>query len=241
MHRGIKGMKTMHEHDIERIAEVAEQRLTGEELAAALAEINSCNDCRPLLEQQRLALEYLGQARPVMLTAAERRELHQAFRRAPARSGWLRLAPAFAAAAAVAVVVGIFSLPGTTGNRLAETGAQGSFSDNSGENVEAATRAPTTVAAAATTTTMPSSLAAPRDLAYADLPGLAEQLRAEPRESSASACGDQASDTSSETLIASIDITLDGTRAVMFVYPDVALVFDTSACTLVDTIPANGP
>lgn len=107
--------------------------------------------------------------------------------------------------------------------------------------MEAATRAPTTVAAAGTTTTMPPSLAAPRDLAYADLPGLAEQLRAEPREESASDCGDQASDASSEGLLASIDITLDGTQAVMFVYPDVALVFDTAACTLVDTIPANGP
>ena len=50
MHRSIKGMKTMHEHDIERIAAVAEQRLTGEELAAALAEIDSCEECRPILD-----------------------------------------------------------------------------------------------------------------------------------------------------------------------------------------------
>lgn len=231
----------MHEHDIERIAAVAEQRLTGEELAAALAEIDSCEECRPILDQHRLALDYLREVRPVTLTTAERRELHQAFHRVPARSGWLRLAPAFAAAAAIALVVGIFSLPGTTGNHLAETQAQTTFSDTAGGNMEAATRAPTTGVAAAPTTTMPPSLAAPRDLAQADLPGLAEQLRAEPHQLSASACSDQAHDASSESLIASIDITLDGTQAVMYVYPDVALVFDTAACTLVDTISANGP
>jgi hypothetical protein len=250
MLRSIKGAKTMHEHDIERIAAVAEGRLTGEELAAARTEIDSCDECRLLLQQQITALRFLHDAPQPALTAAERSTLHRALRHSPTRSRWLRLAPAFAAAAAIVVAVGIGSLPHFTGGQ--ETSAKlgleqtGGALDNSTERYTGLAPEATLTTAAPTSTMAASgtTLAAASDavLSFADLPELANRLRAEPPEEGASTCRSQAIAKSGlEMPTASLDIDIDQARAVMYVYPDVALVFDAEACTLLETIPADAP
>ncbi|HDK45730.1 MAG TPA: hypothetical protein ENG94_05560, partial [Actinobacteria bacterium] len=115
----------MHDHDIERVAAVAEGRLTGSDLVAAEAAIASCDRCARDLEDQRLALTFMGQAAQPAMTQLERVSLHRAIRQAtaPKSSRWVRLAPAFAAAAALVAVLGVASLLGRGGGGDIESAA----------------------------------------------------------------------------------------------------------------------
>lgn len=67
---------TMHEHDQEIIMALAEGSLDPDSVSRATAEIAGCADCSRELEFQRIALDALGNAPAVYLTAAESAALH---------------------------------------------------------------------------------------------------------------------------------------------------------------------
>ena len=231
-------MKTMHDHDLDRIAAVAENRLSGEDLAVAQAEINACEECRRELQAQRTSIAYLRQAQPIALTSIERARIHRAVRTAPTRSRWVRLVPAFAAAAALVVVAGVF-LPkgGTTGGILPTSkNLQNSQELDSAGGARAPAAISTTAAA---TTTMPTSdamLSSPSPL-FAK----ADELRKNPPANPSTLCRDEAGDRLEEQSITASDIDYNGTPAVIYVYPKTALIFEQDTCAFLEEIPADNP
>ena len=125
---------TMHEHDQEIILALAEGSLDPEAAERAAAEIARCAECSRDLEMQRVALNALGDAPRVYLTATESARLHDRLHRelavmAPkqARSrtpvSWPRWAGfAFGTAAAfLAVFLVLPALLGGGGDDSAET------------------------------------------------------------------------------------------------------------------------
>jgi len=233
---------TMHDHDIERVAAVAEGLLAGSDLLAAEAAIASCERCSRDLEDQRLALTFMGQAAKPAMTELERASLHRAVRQAtaPKPSRWLRLAPAFAAAAALVMVVGVASLLGRGG---------GTSSESAAPAAEVSTTSAAATKGAEDSVTRQESA---RDLAAtpapagftSELPVLAERLRAEslqsPPESSQlqeHACDAEALQEATQSAAAVAYVTIDDRAALLYVYPETALVFDAETCELLQRIP----
>jgi hypothetical protein len=236
-------MKTMHDHDIDRIAAVAEDRLSGQDLAAARVEIDACEECSRELEAQRTAIAFLGQAQPATLTSIERARLHRAIRPAPTRSRWVRLVPVFAAAAALVVVAGVLLPRGTgTPETFLNVGKGLEYSQES-DSAGAAPRAPvmgSSTTAARATTTMPASdamLASPTPLFATE----ADELRKNPPAETTTLCQDEARDRMDEEPIAAREIDYSGTPAVLYVYPKTALIFEQATCDFLEEIPADNP
>jgi hypothetical protein len=238
-------MKTMHEHDTELITAVAEGRLTGPDLLAAQAEIATCEFCRARLDEQTIALRFLRGATAVTLSEEERASLHRVIHQAAPvrRSRLVRLAPAFGAAAALALAVGIAATLGRGAGTSLETSQADSSLESRNELRTAAPEGLTTTTAAAAATTTPASFMGATD--DAGLAAFAEHLRTTPPQSpsvySGTVCDAEATKQSSQAAVAISDFLLDGTPAVIYVYPDVALVFDQETCALLQTVPADGP
>ncbi|NIA23991.1 MAG: hypothetical protein GWP04_00310 [Gammaproteobacteria bacterium] len=228
----------MHDHDIERIAAVAEERLTESELAAAEAAIASCERCSRDLEDHRLALTFMGQAPKPAMTELERASLHRAIRQvtAPKPTRWMRLVPAFAAAAALVMVLGVASLLGRGGDVNIETLAP------------AAMDSTTSATAKSSEDSVPQQESA-RDFSAApapagftpDLPALAGQLRSLPDSSTLEeyACDPEALQEATRPPVAVADVMIEGRAALLYVYPRTALVFDAETCDLLQRIPAQ--
>jgi hypothetical protein len=231
----------MHEHDIDRIAAVAEHRLSGQDLAVALAEIDSCQECSRSLEAQRTAIAFLQQAPPATLTSIERARLHRAIRPAPTRSRWAKLAPVFAAAAAFVVVAGVVLSHGGTTGAFLPTGK--SLENSQAFETAGGARAPaeaSSTTAAPATTTMPSSdamLSSPAPL----LARQADELRDNPPAEATTLCQDEARDRLDEDPITASEIDYTGTPAVMYVYPKTALIFERESCVFLEEVPADNP
>ncbi|MFZ0491761.1 MAG: hypothetical protein WAM81_01025 [Acidimicrobiia bacterium] len=233
-------MKTMHEHDIDRIAAVAEHRLSGRDLAAAQAQIDACEECSRNLEAQRIAIAFLQQAPPVTLTSIERARLHRAMSPAPARSRWVKLAPVFAAAAALVVVASVL-LPrgGTTEAFLTGKSMENSQAFDSAGGARAPVAVSSTTAAPATTTlpTSDAMLSSP----YPLFARRADELRDNPPAEPTTLCQDEARDRLGEDPITASEIDYNGTPAVMYVYPKTALIFEQKTCVFLEEIPADNP
>jgi bacterioferritin-associated ferredoxin len=232
----------MHEHDIDRIAAVAEHRLSGQELAAAKAEIDACGECSRRLEEQHTAISLLKQAPPVAMTSIERARLHRAIRQAPSRSRWMRLAPAFAAAAALVVVVASAILPRGAGTATLRLGQNTESLQGAADSADdAGSRAPEafeSTAAPATTTLPDQTLNQHKRLLAAQ----AEDLRSSvPGEATTTRCAVEARDRLNEDSITTSEVDYNGITAVMYVYPETALVFDRDTCDLLVEIPADTP
>ncbi len=236
-------MKTMHEHDIDLIAAIAEQRLTGEELIRAGAEVSACPECTKRLAEQRAARAFLGTAPDVGLTSIERARLHRAMRPRPSR--WYRLVPSLAAAAAIVVAVGL-ATRNTTMESLPtakDIGAPLQTEQSQRNAFEPSAESTITAAASSTTLAFAAGSVAEDAAALEELATIASQLRADPPDEMADACGTKAFEQTSLDPVASVDIETSyyTVPAVMFVYQDSALVFDAGTCDLLDTIPAVEP
>ena len=233
-------MKTMHDHDLDRIAAVAEGGLSGQDLAAAQAEIAACAECSRDLQAQRTALAYLRQSQPITLTSTERARLHRAVHPAPTRSRWLRLAPVFAAAVALVVVAGVLLPNGGTTRTLLPEGKNLENSQELGSAGGARTPAEiSSTTAASATTAMPTSdamLSSPSPL-FAK----ADELRQNPPANATTLCHDEARSRLDEESITASDVDYNGTPAVMYVYPKTALIFDQETCAFLEEIPADNP
>ncbi|NOY56730.1 MAG: hypothetical protein GXP34_12180 [Actinobacteria bacterium] len=231
----------MHDHDIERVAAVAEGRLAGSDLVAAEAAIASCEHCSRDLEDQRQALTFMRQAVKPAMTEIERASLHRAIRRAttPKPSRWLRLAPAFAAAAALVMVVGVASLLGRGGSVTSESAAP---------TIAVSTTAAATKGAEDSITSQESARdlgVAPAPAAFtSDLRELANRLRAESSRSTPESsplqehvCDAQALQEATRPAVAVAYVTVDDRDALLYVYPRTALIFDADTCALIQRIP----
>jgi hypothetical protein len=240
----------MHEHDIDRIAAVAENRLEGQGLIAAQAEIDACEECRQRLAEQRLALSFLKEAPDVSMTAIERARLHRALRPAPKRSRWMKLAPAFAAAAAIVVVAASAILPrggaatmttlktqsDLTGGGLERSSPE--MANDSGAPAPEAVESTITTAAAATT------LAGSELTVYSsarEFAAEADRLRTTPPEEPAAQCAEVAHEAMDEDPITAGEIDYNGVPAVMYVYEETAFIFATATCDFLEEIPADTP
>lgn len=117
----IQLVSTMHEHDQDLIAALAEGTLPPHEAAVARPEVLACGSCRRELELQQRALAALRTAPRPTLTELERARLRRAVlpdtrEAAPAPPHWMaRWMPAFAAAAVLVVAVGAAALLRGTG------------------------------------------------------------------------------------------------------------------------------
>lgn len=232
----------MHEHDIDRIAAVAEHRLTGQDLVEARAEIDACEECRTRLADQLLAISFLKQAPDVSMTAVERARMHRAIRPAPTRSRWLRLAPAFAAAAAVVVVVASAILPRGGAEMMTATDKLGDLSQSAERAPEAANDsfAPGSsiiTGGAPASTTLPQTLyTSAHEFAIE-----AARLRVSPPDESSGLCAEVAREDRDEAPIAATEIDYNGVPAVMYVYEDTAIIFATGTCDFLEEVPAATP
>lgn len=234
----------MHEHDIDRIAAVAEHRLTGQDLVEARVEIDACEECRTRLADQLLAISFLKQAPDVSMTAVERARIHRAIRPAPTRSRWLRLAPAFAAAAAVVVVAASAILPRGGAQTMTATDKLGELSQTAErapgvENDSLAPEESIVTGGAPSSTTLPQ-----QETLYSSAHEFAidaARLRVSPPDESSSLCAEAAREDRDEAPIAASEIDYNGVPAVMYVYEDTAIIFATGTCDFLEEVPAATP
>lgn len=252
----------MHDHDYDLIAALAEERLTGEERRRAEQTIGRCAVCSDELEAQRLALQALHSMSHPRMTDIERQTLHRSLRRPTASRSprWVRLAPAFAAAAALVAVFGVVAIlqPGGTGRNVESVQRGETFEtvssvlqgtgkeqDDTSTGQEYAPASTVTTAAAATAMApdgAEESSVAPVDLASTDIGPFADSLRQsapEEERRDATRCASDSNTYTDETLIASADATVDGKPSVVLVYGSEAIVLDAETCTLTLRVPAG--
>jgi hypothetical protein len=154
----------------------------------------------------------------------------------------MRLAPAFAAAAALVVVVASAILPRGAGTATLRLGQNTESLQGAADSADdAGSRAPEafeSTAAPATTTLPDQTLNQDKRLLAAQ----AEDLRSSvPGEATTTRCAVEARDRLNEDSITTSEVDYNGITAVMYVYPETALVFDRDTCDLLVEIPADTP
>lgn len=233
----------MHDHDIDRIAAVAEGRLTGDELATAETEVRSCSQCLRELEDQRLAIAFLRNAPAPEMTGLERATLHRAVRQAtaPRSSRLLRLVPAFAAAAALVMVFGVVTLfrGGGASESAMQVTDQLSTTLPIGQPPAAPSLGKSGEDAATEESTAREMAEAPAVAVQDDeLVQLAATLRgySEPVIESME-CDDEARARQDQEPLAVARVTIEGTDALLYVYMETAAVFDLASCEFLREVP----
>lgn len=227
----------MHRHDEDRIAALAEGHLPAEEAAAFEAEVASCPTCTEILSDFRLAIDALSGLPEPRLTDLERAGLHRQVRRhitLTKRPRWVRLVPAFAAAAALVAVFGVASMLQNQGGETFQP---------IGARLE---QADTTATAAAPTTTAAASMGAPAAPEMAtdqampaitqdELPEFVATLRAQEKSVDRNdvSC---LSLVEGRSLIAAESVLLGGRPVEILVIDEEALVVDPTSCDVLISV-----